>query len=241
MPFGQSGWIGNLAKRNPYCFSSETYDDVLGSTYFIYRHYGQLDGRWFCRDALEYNYTFVFNDPISFTDVLGLFDDGAGTTWDWQCVQTERKRIGTRRHRHWADVCVKWKKVFFKGHKDFANIKDCPFDYAAEDYGWTSPFNPFGGIQRHFKNISESMPLVDSAISQCDPEAFQSAMHQVQDYYSHYGKGYRWWLGGHWYAGTQPDKDDKAWEKANEMTKEKLKDWLDNCSNCSGGCKWTKK
>ena len=54
-------------------------------------------------------------------------------------------------------------------------------------------------------------------------------------------KGYRWWLGGHWYAGTRPDKDDDAWERANLKTKEKLDAWLENCTTCGKGCEWSKK
>lgn len=58
-------------------------------------------------------------------------------------------------------------------------------------------------------------------------------MHRGQDYFSHYSKGYRWKplrvlksLGlGHMFAGTKPDKNLNAWEKAEEWTKKWLKEW----------------
>ena len=43
----------NAAAINPYRFSSEYHDDMLGLVYYNYRHYNPGDGRWTNRDALE--------------------------------------------------------------------------------------------------------------------------------------------------------------------------------------------
>lgn len=94
-------------------------------------------------------------------------------------------------------------------------------------------------------------------------------MHRLQDYYSHYKKGYRWdpiheqvtipgagwghisetgpdeWLPpdqrGPDYNGS-PDNDDKAWAEANKETKDQLKLWeRDCCIKCWTECEWVPK
>ena len=64
-------------------------------------------------------------------------------------------------------------------------------------------------------------------------------MHRVQDFYSHYNKGYRWepfnfslrcWGFGHICDGTKPDEDMDAWGEANEKTKEMVGKWRSCCS-----------
>ena len=38
---------------NPYRFSSECQDDLLGLVCYNYRHYNPVDGRWLRRDSIE--------------------------------------------------------------------------------------------------------------------------------------------------------------------------------------------
>ena len=63
--FGSSGYITTAYAYSPYgavtssgsvtqpiLWSSEVWDDILGMTYYNYRHYNGDDGRWICRDKL---------------------------------------------------------------------------------------------------------------------------------------------------------------------------------------------
>ena len=77
-PFGAvTVATGPMADANPYRFSSEYHDTALGCVYYNYRHYNPLDGRWMCRDPLEYIdrynlYKFVANRSITTVDILGF-------------------------------------------------------------------------------------------------------------------------------------------------------------------------
>lgn len=87
-PFGKSEARGALVGENPYRFSSEIYEDILGLTCYNYRIY-DFSGRWISRDPIfehafsilnSYNnltsenveYMFVQNSPSRFSDYLGL-------------------------------------------------------------------------------------------------------------------------------------------------------------------------
>jgi hypothetical protein len=170
------------------------------------------------------------NDCPNQWDVLGLFGDGYNG---------------------------KAKPGQFKGHSDFPGHEI--FDYTREDHGWSSPFNPFS-TGRHFQDISISVPEVTAAIDACDKEGFERSMHRMQDFESHYNKGYRYngWMvalgliengtspgsgvsdivanSGHAFAGTLPDEDPVAWEHAAASTTHFLGGWNHNCCKC--GDKW---
>ena len=78
-PFGAVvALIGERAVVNPWCFSSEYVDNVLGLIYYNYRHYDQCEGRWKCRDLLlnANDLQYLSNIPIAGTDVLGLLKNG---------------------------------------------------------------------------------------------------------------------------------------------------------------------
>ena len=66
------------ASDNPFRFSSELYDEVLGLAYYNYRHYNYREGRWLTRDPIAVTnrmcsrlYTFCSNAPMS-SDIIGL-------------------------------------------------------------------------------------------------------------------------------------------------------------------------
>ena len=66
----------NAAAINPYRFSSEYHDDMLGLVYYNYRHYNPGDGRWTNRDAEEENggvnlYAFCGNTVLMYVDERG--------------------------------------------------------------------------------------------------------------------------------------------------------------------------
>ena len=128
----------------------------------------------------------------------------------------------------------------YKGHSQFSNNEtECPFDYTKEDNSWSHPFlMPW----RHFQDLEKSEGKVQSAVDSCDAAAFERAMHQTQDYFTHYGKGYRWWKGGHISDGTAPDEDDKAWDKAEKRTRRWLSKWKAKCCLAcpKNECNWVK-
>jgi RHS repeat-associated protein len=97
-PFGQTvKAVGEFASQNPIRFSSQYCDLETALIYYGYRYYNPQIGAWLTRDPLQEQgginlRQFVFNDPLSTFDVLGLgtyklfgkvpphppFDAGAG-------------------------------------------------------------------------------------------------------------------------------------------------------------------
>ena len=67
---------GPLRNRNPFRFSSEYADDATGLTYYNWRHYDPVNGRWLSEDPIGEEgglnlYAFVENNPRRRVDVLG--------------------------------------------------------------------------------------------------------------------------------------------------------------------------
>ena len=187
---------------------------------------------WPSRDPIEEEgglnlYEFVGNDGIDKWDLHGLF--GAGGDY-------EEKINGVKR------------TIYYAGHKDFVNLSDCGFDYDLEDRRIST--TPYLNPQLHFQSYIESATQVQAAIDKCDAGEFQSRMHRLQDYYTHYDKGFRWdpngpvgipgsgW--GHLFAGSWPDRDNKAWLRAQRDTARWLRVWLDKCYVCKK-CNWIRK
>jgi len=77
-PFGEPTRItGDMAKINPFRFSTKYTDDETGLLYYGYRYYNPAQGRWLSRDPSGESgginlYAFCQNDPINNIDVLGL-------------------------------------------------------------------------------------------------------------------------------------------------------------------------
>ncbi len=156
------------------------------------------------QEAQHAGYAFLANEAVGRTDYLGLF--GAG----------HNGKAGT------SD---------FKGHSDFTG-QGC-FDYNLEDSDpKTKPF-PGGKPENHFQDKATSTKQVEAAIKACDTSAFERAMHRLQDFWSHYNKGFRWnppWQLGHAMAGTKPDEDNAAWAEAEKATKECVEQFHKACS-----------
>jgi hypothetical protein len=112
----------------------------------------------------------------------------------------------------------------------------------------TSPYNPFA-TGNHFQRKQKSEEQLAEAVEECDEAKFQSRMHRLQDYWTHYRKGFRWgpirhrrapgggW--GHVFNGGWPDRDNRAFELAQAATSKWLKEWLQKCCTCK--CDWRKK
>ncbi|MBE6434569.1 MAG: RHS repeat-associated core domain-containing protein, partial [Akkermansiaceae bacterium] len=71
-PYGSVFATGSVSQ--PIQWSSEIYDSDLNLTYYNYRYYNPLDGRWINRDYLSYTnmYTYAAQNPLLMVDVLGL-------------------------------------------------------------------------------------------------------------------------------------------------------------------------
>jgi hypothetical protein len=169
---------------------------------------------------------FVGNNPVNIVDLYGLWGDGTnpGNTYP-----APDRNGGMRGHSNLPNI------------EDPTNPGHNAFDWTAEDHGWSNPFNPFS-TWRHFQPLSASEKDLQSAIDKCDRDAFERAMHRMQDYYSHHRPGYRWYTGGHAYAGTEPDDSNKhsgAYDEAGTKTQDWLNRFLANCKQCNG--KWVKK
>ena len=247
-PFGESvAQSREIAFDNPWRFSSEYAEDVIGLVFYNFRHYEPTAGRWLSRDPmaerLSCNLYAILDNAVSLrNDFLGLFGDG----YEDVCVEIKGEweyydQIGYV----WVERCIRWERrpTEFKGHSQFANNgTKCPFDYTEEDHRiGSSPYLPWG-IWKHFRSRESLEEDLKKAISECNPTAFQRLMHQYQDTRTHYDKGYRWWTLGHAMAGTKPDEDDEAWDKAEADTVEFVKQWTDSCqltNECT--CAWGKK
>lgn len=230
-PFGNTTYsVGSLAAANTMRFSSKPVHVNSGLYDFGYRWYSPNMQRWVSRDPIAEIaganlFAYLLNRPIDLVDSWGLFEDGYNG---------------------------KAKPGQYKGHSDFCGHER--FDWTAEDHDRrTSPLNLFGGTQRHFQDYNTSLGQVASALADCNKPAFERAMHRLQDYYSHYEKGYRWWgyydkhlgpdsvpptmmpppsglmLLGHVGAGHEPDRDNAAWDRANKLTCRLVKLWEKDC------------
>lgn len=77
-PFGEVFCsVGDMAKVNPFGFSTKYTDNETDLLYYGYRYYSPALGRWLSRDPIEERgglnlYAFVNNDPVNKWDKLGL-------------------------------------------------------------------------------------------------------------------------------------------------------------------------
>jgi len=80
-PFGEVFCsVGDMAKVNPFGFSTKYTDFETDLLYYGYRYYSPSLGRWLSRDPIEERgglnlYGFVNNDPVNKWDRLGLSDE----------------------------------------------------------------------------------------------------------------------------------------------------------------------
>ena len=210
----------------PIRFQGQQYDPETGLHYNRHRYYDPQLGTYITQDPIGLHgdlnfYLYVSGNPLNAVDRLGLFGDGT-------YAGPEKNPNGPL------------------GHSDFYGQKEFGLDFTKEDHGWSSPFNPLSS-GRHFRPLEQSEGEANDAIygnaekgiKPCSKEAFERAMHRVQDFYSHYNKGYRWepfnfslrcWGFGHICDDTKPDEDMDAWGEANEKTKEMVGKWRSCCS-----------
>lgn len=77
LPYGQVTAEGDVVQ--PMQWSSEFNDSELALTYYNYRHYNPVDGRWMCRDKVgertAYNLYQFANNNVFLIDYIGLVED----------------------------------------------------------------------------------------------------------------------------------------------------------------------
>lgn len=142
-PFGVMTVVADEANSantyNVFGFSSEYTDKTLKLTYYIYRHYSILDGRWISRDPLEEMgvislYCMTRNDTISSFDRYGLLG--------WR----GRHRFRSKHHRRSGK-----QEPVIRGVRTKNGIKECRTHEQRKDYsptvngcgsGWNTYFVP---------------------------------------------------------------------------------------------------
>ncbi len=226
-------------------------------------------------------YRYVGNEPTNATDPSGLWGDGCRKVSEdhdrkIRSAEEQLREAQERYRRNPAppdpgkyyssaayDIAALQNRIrglksekasalsrCVKGHSDFCGGDI--FDYTAEDYGKTGPYRD---PKRHFRPYQYSAEDAFAAIDACDADAFQRALHRLQDHFSHYGQGYDWPNTlGHvlssavcpvtfGLAGDNPDdanKHDLEWENANELTVYMVTEWKKNCVRSQDG-PWARK
>jgi RHS repeat-associated protein len=101
-PFGEVFCsVGDMAKVNPFGFSTKYTDNETDLVYYGYRYYSPALGRWLSRDPIEERgglnlYGFVNNDPVNRFDHLGL-----ASLEDIKALKEEIEMIENMRNLAW--------------------------------------------------------------------------------------------------------------------------------------------
>ena len=225
--YGQQGYIRTIYRYSPYGtviaegnveqviqWSSEYYDSETALVYYNYRYYNPLDGRWTRRDLIS-----ILNLMEYCLNAPISFYDVLGT---WVA--------GTQAGAESTD---------WRGHSDMGQLPG--MDYAKEDFGENGPFKKPG---LHFMNLVEVEPMLLEAVKSCNKDSFESNMHRMQDFFSHYSQGYRWpETLGHIFRSSYPDNPDahkEQFDRAISRTEQWERRWLTCCCRKKDGT-WTRR
>jgi len=113
----------------------------------------------------------------------------------------------------------------YLGHSDFVG-HDLFLNYLVEDHDPLS--SPYLQPWRHFRDLPEVERDLANDLAMCNKYGFGRRMHQGQDYFSHYRRGYRAPI-GHLFDGHAPDHNDFAWDQANAWSDDWVKKWKEKC------------
>ena len=164
--------VGSSANSNTTLYTGRYLDLLTSLYYYRARYYDATLERFISRDPIGYLsgdanlYQYCANNPTLYVDPSGLWGHG----------NKEGSGNGSDADR---------------GHSDMPGY-DEGFDWTLEDRGKTSP-NPIGGNPSlHFRSLDDSEKDMAAASESCDFDKFIRAGHDMQDFFSHYGQGYRW-------------------------------------------------
>ena len=97
-PFGAVNVVvGDCAFGNPWRFSGEYADDLLGLIYYNYRHYDPVSGRWLMRDPMNEMggvNLYLFGCNAFVLDRLGLESGDYDGFWGYLMVEVEIRAVG---------------------------------------------------------------------------------------------------------------------------------------------------
>lgn len=148
---------GEIAKTNPFRYSSEYHDDDLGLIYYNYRHYNPKDGRWLSPDPKQEEggvnlYAFCANNPTSRIDNLGLDSEMAGASkTGFSAHWGNIVRGGVA----WATVCYKYyKPAYYMGYlginQIWEELADATKLNSEERKRWVRNYTPSPEPGTHF-------------------------------------------------------------------------------------------
>lgn len=180
---------GAYAKLNPFRFSTKYTDGETSLVYFGYRYYQPQTGRWLSRDPIGEQggvnlNVFVSNNPVSFTDTLGLFDIDvhyyltyylarkAGCFKDWESSQIAEGDL-----RSDEDAEKKPGSGIKPGFGPAGLVLDERQIQANKD------FHAFG---THEQNTMRANELYRGAVQSGDLFRLGTYLHFLQDEFSHY-------------------------------------------------------
>jgi len=200
-------------------------DRETGLYYNYRRYYDPFIGTYINQDPIGLRggmnqSAYASHNPVNMIDPQGLFEDG---------VENGSGSLS------------------FPGHRNFYcnNI----FDYTALDHDKPPVVNwhPTEYTELHFRDLEKTVYVekggriveirrsveydLQQALDKCNFKEYQYLMHEGQDYFSHYSKGYRAPVGHAWDSMTfrSPDNDIKAWLDADRWTKKWADKWAEKC------------
>ena len=134
-PFGSLTKVsGDYATSNPFCFSSEYFDEETALVYYNYRYYNPELGRWISRDPIEeqggYNlYGMIGNNPLYGWDMLGyeLCSRCSNLTWSQKLALYLQTKVNNLADdlaggNYYANVGIYWGAELANGALDNLNF-----------------------------------------------------------------------------------------------------------------------
>ncbi|MBN1536356.1 MAG: RHS repeat-associated core domain-containing protein [Anaerolineales bacterium] len=206
---------GSLVENNaydgvttPYGYTGEYTDAASGMVYLRARYYNPAQGRFVSRDVwegdeikpLSYNsWVYAYSNPTNIIDPSGMY--------------------GIQVHYHLTRALVDyWASVIPISGIIIGNIENFgkvigDWDQHVDQAPLLLPVNPLG-IPCHFMDYDHTIAHVEESISSRKIYLFGAALHQLQDYFSHWNEGYTILTGGH------------AWDSYINRSEDKLSDFF---------------
>jgi RHS repeat-associated protein len=124
--------------ENPWRFSCEYSDDVLGLLHFNYRHYSVNDGRWLSYDRNEdvalMGYLFCKNSPLEIFDYLGLSPVSGASSVHGRGGEGQFDSIASKASDNWTSV--KTGNDILEDMKRLSKSENCIEKYTIAGHGW---------------------------------------------------------------------------------------------------------